>query len=81
MPYYLKLQVEKLGRDCFFFLRESFPFDERSFGKLPDKITTKKPMIASKPISYVFNLHPPSKIQFGDYAAELQKQLHDINKL
>ncbi|XP_041017233.1 DExH-box ATP-dependent RNA helicase DExH8 [Juglans microcarpa x Juglans regia] len=73
-----QLQVERLGNDCFFFLTESFPFDETSFGKLSDPIITKKPMLVSRPISYVFDLHPPSDIQFGNYAATLQKGLHDI---
>ncbi|GAV66945.1 DEAD domain-containing protein/Helicase_C domain-containing protein [Cephalotus follicularis] len=75
-----QLQGEKLGRDSFFFLRESFPFDETTFGKLPDKVTTMKPMLVSRPISYVFDLHPPTDIQFGDYAATLCKRLHDIDK-
>ncbi|EXC10294.1 Zinc finger CCCH domain-containing protein 31 [Morus notabilis] len=73
------LEVEKLGRERFFFLRESFPFDERSFGKLRDTITTKKPMVVSRPISYVFNLNPPSHIQFGDYVTGLH-QLLDVQK-
>ncbi|KAG6703938.1 hypothetical protein I3842_07G111000 [Carya illinoinensis] len=72
-----QLQVERLGSDCFFFLTESFPFDETSFGKLSDRINTKKPMLVSRPISYVFDLHPPSDIQFGNYAATLHKGLHD----
>ncbi|KAJ9171817.1 hypothetical protein P3X46_015130 [Hevea brasiliensis] len=74
-----QLQVEKFGRDSFFFLRESFPFDEASFGELSDVVTTRKPMLASKPISYVFDLQPPTDIQFDDYAATLRKCLHDIN--
>ncbi|KAF2315428.1 hypothetical protein GH714_039204 [Hevea brasiliensis] len=73
------VDVEKLGRDSFFFLRESFPFDEASFGELSDVVTTGKPMLASKPISYVFDLQPPTDIQFDDYAATLRKCLHDIN--
>ncbi|XP_062088770.1 DExH-box ATP-dependent RNA helicase DExH8 isoform X2 [Humulus lupulus] len=73
-----QLQVEKLGRDCFFFLSESFRFDERSFGKLPDKVTTKKPMVKPKPISYVFRLKPPSVVQFGDHAARLHQLLYDV---
>ncbi|KAM3735720.1 hypothetical protein ACB098_10G108100 [Castanea mollissima] len=73
-----QLQVEKLGRDFFFFLTESFPFDITSFGELTDSITTKKPMLVSRAISYVFDLHPPTDIQFGDYAATLQKRLLDI---
>lgn len=69
-------QVEKLGRDCFFFLRQSFPFDEASFGVLTDKLTTKKPMVVSRATSYVFSLHPPSDLQFGDYATVFNKRLH-----
>lgn len=74
----LCFQVEKLGRDFFFFLTESFPFDITSFGELTDSVTTKKPMLVSRAISYVFDLHPPTDIQFGDYAATLQKRLLDI---
>ncbi|XP_010259561.1 PREDICTED: DExH-box ATP-dependent RNA helicase DExH8 isoform X2 [Nelumbo nucifera] len=70
------LQVEKLGRECFFFLTESFPFDESSFGEFYDTFTTKKPMMVSRPICYVFDLHPPTDIQFGDYAATFHKHLH-----
>ena len=36
-------------------------------------------MMVSKPISYVFILQPPTDIQFGNYAAILQKHLHDVN--
>lgn len=71
-----QLQVEKLARDSFFFLSESFPFDEMSFGELLDTVTHKKPMVASRAISYVFELHPPSDIQFGDYTSVLHKHLH-----
>ncbi|KAK7256117.1 hypothetical protein RIF29_29551 [Crotalaria pallida] len=46
--------VEKLGRKCFFICKSSFDFDETSFGELYDKVTTKRPMLVSKPISYVF---------------------------
>ncbi|XP_065861357.1 DExH-box ATP-dependent RNA helicase DExH8 [Euphorbia lathyris] len=73
-----QLQVEKLGREGFFFLRGSFPFDESSFGGLSDTVRTKKPMTPSRPISYVFDLHPPTDIQFDDYAATLSKCLHDL---
>lgn len=76
----LLFQVEKLGSDCFFFLTESFPFDEKSFGKLSDSVTTKKPMLVSTAISYVFDLHPPTDIQFGDYAATLHKHLHGTER-
>ena len=70
--------MEKLGRDSFFFLTESFPFDEISFGELPDKLTTKKPMMVSRPTSYVFDLHPPSDSQFGNYAAVIHETLRDV---
>ncbi|KAL5561461.1 hypothetical protein UlMin_031208 [Ulmus minor] len=75
-----QLEVEKLGRDSFFFLTESFPYDERSFGKLADKVATKKPMVVSRPTSYVFNLNRPSDFQFGDYATELRQLLHNVQK-
>ncbi|CAK7348308.1 unnamed protein product [Dovyalis caffra] len=74
-----QLQVEKLGRDSFFFLGESFPYDEESFGQMSDKVATKKPMLVSKPISYVFNLLPPTDIMFGNYADTLHKHLHDVH--
>ncbi|GFY98712.1 zinc finger (CCCH type) helicase family protein [Actinidia rufa] len=57
-----QLQVEKLGRESFFFLSESFPFDESSFGKLSDTVTLKKPLPVSKPVSYVFSLNPPYEL-------------------
>ena len=74
--YSLIHQVEKLGRECFFFLTESFPFDESSFGELRDVLNTKRPLAASSPISYVFDLHPPSDLRFGDYAADFHSHLH-----
>ncbi|XP_076889039.1 DExH-box ATP-dependent RNA helicase DExH8-like [Bidens hawaiensis] len=75
---FAQLQVETLGRENFFFLRESFAFDEYSFGKLSDGVATKKPMLASKAIVYAFDLHPPTDIQFGDYTSPLHNQLHSI---
>ncbi|GFZ13734.1 zinc finger (CCCH type) helicase family protein [Actinidia rufa] len=57
-----QLQVEKLGRESFFFLIESFPFDESSFGKLSDTVTPKKPLPVSKPVSHVFHLNPPNEL-------------------
>lgn len=73
---FAQLQVESLGRENFFYLRESFAFDEYSFGRLYDGVPTKKPMLVSKPIVYAFGLHPPTDIQFGDYTSLLQNQLH-----
>ncbi|XP_030532472.1 DExH-box ATP-dependent RNA helicase DExH8 [Rhodamnia argentea] len=73
-----QLQVEKLGRSSFFFLSGSFPFDEQSFGKLSDGIPTKKPMVVSKSISYVFHLYPPSDIESDDFRAAIRQCLHDV---
>ncbi|KAH1073980.1 hypothetical protein J1N35_026308 [Gossypium stocksii] len=72
-----QLEVEKLARECFFFLTESSPFDEASFGELLDTVTVNKPMLMPRSVSYVFDMHPPSDIQFGDYASVFQKHLHD----
>ncbi|XP_010545017.1 PREDICTED: DExH-box ATP-dependent RNA helicase DExH8 [Tarenaya hassleriana] len=63
-----QLQVEKLGRDCFFFLTASFPHDETSFGHFVDTLSIQKPMVVSRPISYVFDMRPPTNIQFGDHS-------------
>ncbi|XP_022899417.1 DExH-box ATP-dependent RNA helicase DExH8 [Olea europaea var. sylvestris] len=71
-----QLQVEKLARDSFFLLRESFPFDESSFGQLFDELTARKSMSTSKPVSYVFDLHPPTEVQFGDYKMLFRQYLH-----
>ncbi|KMT06053.1 hypothetical protein BVRB_7g163800 [Beta vulgaris subsp. vulgaris] len=71
------LQVEKLGRDCFFFLMESFRFDESTFGVVPDAVNSKRPLVLSSPVSYVFTLHPPSDLQFGEYASALHDHLHN----
>uniref|UniRef100_A0A1J3G4S1 RNA helicase n=1 Tax=Noccaea caerulescens TaxID=107243 RepID=A0A1J3G4S1_NOCCA len=71
------LQVEKLARDSFFFLGESFPHNSISFGGFSDTLTTQKPMLVSRPISYVFDLHPPTDIQFGDYTSVLHNSLHN----
>lgn len=73
------LEVEKLARDSFFFLTESFQYDETSFGELSDTVKINKPMVQSRPISYVFDLHPPTDILFGDYSAVLRKHLHALH--
>lgn len=65
-----------MARDSFFFLRESFPFDESSFGQLFDELTARKSMSTSKPVSYVFDLHPPTEVQFGDYKMLFRQYLH-----
>nr|GEX41935.1 DExH-box ATP-dependent RNA helicase DExH8 [Tanacetum cinerariifolium]GEX55902.1 DExH-box ATP-dependent RNA helicase DExH8 [Tanacetum cinerariifolium] len=68
----LKIEVvESLARENFFFLRESFAFDEYSFGKLSDDFSTKKAMLVSKAIMDAFELHPPTDIQFVECASNL----------
>ncbi|KAL7589515.1 hypothetical protein Lser_V15G41368 [Lactuca serriola] len=77
---FAQLQVENVGRESFFYLRESFGFDEYSFGKLCDGVTTKKPMLTSKAVVYAFDLcPPPNDIQFGDFASLFHKQLHNLS--
>lgn len=73
-----QLQTEKLGRDSFFFLKESFPYDESRFGALSDTVAVKRPMLVSKPVSYVFYLRPPSSIEFASSAAVLSQRLNSI---
>ncbi|XP_024967059.1 DExH-box ATP-dependent RNA helicase DExH8 isoform X2 [Cynara cardunculus var. scolymus] len=74
--HFAQLQVENLARENFFYLMESFAFDEYSFGKVYGKMSSRA-MQASKPIVYAFELHPPTDIQFGDYTSVLHKQLHE----
>ncbi|PKA57682.1 Zinc finger CCCH domain-containing protein 4 [Apostasia shenzhenica] len=69
-------QVEKLARNSFFFLTESFRFDESSFGRYSDSCSTVQPMQVSAPFCYVFEMVPPTDIQFGDYASVLRKSLY-----
>lgn len=70
------LQVEKLARECCFFLNHSFPFDEQNLGELFDEVRPRKPKMQSKPVSYVFSLHPPVGVQCGDFARMLNQ---DVN--
>ncbi|XP_042418975.1 zinc finger CCCH domain-containing protein 4-like isoform X1 [Zingiber officinale] len=72
---FAQLQVEKLARECFFFLTESFCFDELSFGKFSGSKNTRINNHISVPVSYVFELYPPTDLQFGDYSTALQKGL------
>nr|XP_043621853.1 DExH-box ATP-dependent RNA helicase DExH8 [Erigeron canadensis] len=76
---FAQLQVENIARESFFYLRESFAFDEYSFGMLSDGVASKKPMVVSSAIVFAFNLHPPTDIQFGDYTSVLHEQLHNIS--
>ncbi|KAF3557512.1 hypothetical protein F2Q69_00010241 [Brassica cretica] len=71
------LQVEKLARDSFFFLGESFPHNSVMFGEFSDTVTIQKPMLVSRPVSYVFDLHPPTDTQFGEYTSGLHNSLHN----
>lgn len=69
------VQVERLARECFFFLSESFLSDEANLGWFSDTSTHTRRMQVAAPVTYVFNLHPPSSTQFGDYPAELREAL------
>ncbi|CAH9081302.1 unnamed protein product [Cuscuta europaea] len=55
-------QVEKLAREYFFFLRESFPFNQARLGNFWDGVINKRAMQLSVPISYVFSLHYPTPL-------------------
>lgn len=63
-----QFQVEKLARDSLFFLKDSFPYDEESFGKITDDIRTRNPMQVPKPVSYVFGWHPPVNVTLEECA-------------
>lgn len=69
------LKVEKLARECFFFLTQSFPFDSSTFGDISDTINAVRPMQVSMPITYVFEMHPPSEAQSRGYIAALREIL------
>ncbi|PHU13325.1 Zinc finger CCCH domain-containing protein 31 [Capsicum chinense] len=70
------LQVEKLARECCFFLNQSFPFDEHNLGELFDEVRARKPLLQSKPVSYVFSFHPPIDVQSGDFARILNQNVN-----
>ncbi|XP_059298045.1 DExH-box ATP-dependent RNA helicase DExH8 isoform X1 [Lycium ferocissimum] len=70
------LQMEKLARECCFFLDESFLFDEQNLGELFDEVKARKLMLQSKPVSYVFSLHPPVDVQSGDFARLLNQNVN-----
>ncbi|KAL6626494.1 hypothetical protein ACP70R_030220 [Stipagrostis hirtigluma subsp. patula] len=72
---FIQLQAERLARECFFFLSESFMFDEATLGWFSDTSRYPRGRQVSAPVVYVFNMHPPSVAQFGDYPAELRKAL------
>jgi len=67
--------VERLARECFFFLSESFMFDEATLGWFSDISRHPRGMQVAAPVTYVFNMHPPSATQLGDYPAELRAAL------
>ncbi|CAM8987819.1 unnamed protein product [Rhodiola kirilowii] len=73
-----QIQVEKWARNCFFFLGESFPFDESTFGELQDKITFKKDMVNPLPVSYVFHMHPTQDIRSFSNSLQLSESLSNF---
>lgn len=75
---FVQLQVERLARECFFFLDESFMFDEATLGWFSDTPSYPKGMQVSAPVAYVFGMHPPTGIQFGDYPTELRSLMQRL---
>ncbi|XP_057822066.2 DExH-box ATP-dependent RNA helicase DExH8 isoform X2 [Cryptomeria japonica] len=69
------VQVERMARDSFFFLASSIAFDNSSFACFPTNKEKEKDVPPAKPISYIFELHPPSDILFGDYFSSLEKAI------
>eukprot|EP00250_Pteridium_aquilinum_P027313 c3464_g1_i1 orf=105-3227(+) len=70
-----RCQVERMARDCFFFLEQSIPFDSVAFG-----VYTQLEMPAlgePKPVTYLFELKPPSAGLHGDYFWHLQQAFDD----
>ncbi|KAJ4782641.1 RNA helicase family protein [Rhynchospora pubera] len=57
---FAQFQVERLARETFFFLIESFPFDEEKLLTFNHVYGPLRPMQVSSPISYVFDLHLPA---------------------
>jgi hypothetical protein len=68
-------QVERMARECFFFLRESFMFDEATLGWFSDTSRYPRGLQVSAPVVYILTMHRPTVAQFGDYAAELRTAL------
>ncbi|KAK3163551.1 hypothetical protein QOZ80_1AG0005160 [Eleusine coracana subsp. coracana] len=72
---FIYLEAERMARECFFVLSESFMFDEATLGWFSDIWRHPRGMQVSAPVVYVFSMHRPTVTQFGDYPAELRKAL------
>ncbi|KAI5022313.1 hypothetical protein ZWY2020_059043 [Hordeum vulgare] len=59
---FVKIQVEKLARECFFFLGESFLLNGVPLGWFP--CIRQQDWRVAGPVAYVFNMHPPSPQRF-----------------
>ncbi|KAM3407111.1 hypothetical protein ACQJBY_000896 [Aegilops geniculata] len=59
---FIKIQVERMARECFFFLGESFLLNGVPLGWFPC-IRQQDGRVAG-PVAYVFNMHPPSPWRF-----------------
>ncbi|KAH7425194.1 hypothetical protein KP509_11G043600 [Ceratopteris richardii] len=70
-----RMKVERLARECFFFLEQSIPFDSTSMGVYPPLGTYA--FGVPRPVSYVFELQPPSAKQHGDCFWLLEQAFHD----
>uniref|UniRef100_J3KYE9 Zinc finger CCCH domain-containing protein 4 n=1 Tax=Oryza brachyantha TaxID=4533 RepID=J3KYE9_ORYBR len=60
---FVQLQVERLARECFLFLGESFMFDEATLGWFSDTPRYPRGMQVSAPVAYIFNMHAPTGVQ------------------
>lgn len=59
--------AERLARESFYFLGELFIFDEVTLGWFSDVTSCMNVMQVSASAAYVFNMHPPTSVHFGDY--------------
>lgn len=53
-------------------------FDEATLGWFSDTPSYPKGMQVSAPVAYVFDMHPPTGIQFGDYPTELRSLMQRL---
>lgn len=70
---YSKWQVDRVARDCFFFLVQSMPFDVNTFGVYSHSEKRDSAFSTARPVTYVFDLVPPSASLHGDYFWHLQQ--------
>ncbi|KAG0495418.1 hypothetical protein HPP92_000109 [Vanilla planifolia] len=74
---FAQFQVERMARDCFFFLTKSVPFNESTFGWFSGSCGITRSLQLSRPTCYAFEMFRPTDIQFGNYAAALHRGLYN----